>query len=217
MKEKKMEIIEVSRNEQINLNIKKDFEDWSKKLTSKESTALYLYTDYLFKYINFYMRNDKMLNEKFTKQDLDHSISNITSALNKGVIKRDCILYRGVDMSLVKKIFKMDNAYHRKDLMKNLLEGKVFGVTFQDKAFLSTSLEPTVADYFSMQGAKEKISFVFKIKVQRGVLGGYLQKNSIRNREEEILLMPNQKIFFEKAEVLKLLQNERVVISCRLI
>lgn len=144
------------------MRMKKEAKDWLESLNKKEKDALHNYhsvgshISMGFNVINPYLRGEGLY--EVSKKELKGTISSLDSAIEKFKIKKDTTVYRGfiVPYDLVEK----DGDY-------SSWEGKII----QDKGFISTSIDPSVAVSFLLQGNTEKarkFNTMFKLELPKG-------------------------------------------------
>ena len=153
------------------------FRKSQQSFTNAEAEGVRIYTSNDYTYINNYLRG--------FSDDLGHistsTISDIDSALSKMELPADLTLYRGTDsapfMNIVDKNFNGT-------LDWNSLVGK----TFEDRAFVSTSVERETAFKGEVR---------WEINAPKGSKGGMVNTFSMFPNENELLLPRNSKFLIK--------------------
>ena len=154
-----------------------NFRKSQQSFTNAEAEGVRIYTSNDYTYINNYLRG--------FSDDLGHistsTISDIDSALSKMELPADLTLYRGTDsapfMNIVDKNFNGT-------LDWNSLVGK----TFEDRAFVSTSVERETAFKGEVR---------WEINAPKGSKGGMVNTFSMFPNENELLLPRNSKFLIK--------------------
>lgn len=149
-----------------------EFGSWANGLSSKERGALVDYQGHAFESINGGLRSgDVPKGQASTIKALD-------SALSKKTLPHDMELYRGMDMS--------------SEGSRAVIDTWEPGSTFQDKGYLSTSLDKHMAhnEFVETKGPKATIT----VRAPKGTHAGYMNaasNNHMIANEQEMLLPRN--------------------------
>jgi len=143
-----------------------EFSDWEESLTNEEREALSDYAAEGYKPVNSFLRKGaadgvSIVVDEFgstVTYDYEHMIPNIDSAISKGSVPKNMILYRGKKSAVGRSNFKV-------------------GDEFIDRGFVSTTIYKGLAE--SVAGASHaaqlgRIAYVFKTRVPKGVNAAYL-------------------------------------------
>lgn len=167
----------LTSNDFANGNDTKPWEDWSNKLDVLEKEALINYaspggtTDTDFSEINKYLRG---IDDPYDYDIVEDVIDNLDSALEKGIVSKDTVAFRGFDSFLVEDLAPGD--------------------LFTDEAYVSTSVSRSISEGFD--------SFVAEIRVPKGSNAGYVDAalnqddyDRIGLSQERELLLPRDSRF----------------------
>ena len=147
---------------------REDFKDWGKKLSRQERLALLTYQGGEFRQINNALRSSGEPPKKYAK-----TVKDLDAAIAKKAIGADVTVYRGMNLS--------DPA------ARAVVDKWEPGATFQDKAYISTSLDRklTHETFADPSGA------TIEIRVPKGSHGAYMNAandNPHLASEKELLL-----------------------------
>lgn len=147
---------------------------WSKDLSAHESNAVNAYTSSLYGPINSLARSGKAP-EGYDKKGLEQTQTHLDSALGKAKLAEPVTVYRGIGD--VKSL--------------GLSEANLKGAVIHDKACLSTSLTPGVAEKFAGKGGA-----VLKITAPAGAHGASMAGLGMKHnaKEKEVLFARNSKL-----------------------
>lgn len=164
------------------------YRDWAyKQLTYEEQTAMVRYTDSSSRY-NDYLRGKIDILEDRDKDVIDR----ITSALNKAETDREYVTFRGIYAGAIG-----DSPPVLADLQ--------VGDSFQDKAFVSTSLDAHTASGW----ARGPEGVLFRITMPEGSHAAYVSALGIVARTEDEMLIQRNSTF----EVTKVTPNYEMVVD----
>ena len=180
------------------------------KLTPKELDALCVYTGSYYSTIN-----DALRNGNAGSPAVSEYIKNIDSAISKyGGIDADMILHRGVEFdaftsqSAFKNLLSNTSNPHEMYAQLKSLEGK--GLTFSDRAYMSTS--PSYSTSFDYKPID------LEIEADKGTKGAYINQISrFYDKENEFLLARGTKMEIKSVELLKVANDYRVVVKCKVV
>lgn len=149
-----------------------EFGQWGNGLNAKERTALMDYQNHDFEGINGGLRSGRLPGKYNT------SVKALDSALSQKTLPHDMELYRGMDMS--------------SDHAQAVVDSWEPGSTFQDKGYLSTSLDKHMAHnvFVESNGPKATIT----VRAPKGTHAGYMNaasNNHMMAYEQEMLLPRN--------------------------
>lgn len=156
-------------------NIDTHYDAWHENLSSDEKRALAGYQNFLYSDVNATLRGKAGDLSPRTKQNVDYAIKHTDKAIGKGSVPSNVKVYRG---------FTDGNA-----ILGGDPQGLV-GSTIQDKAFVSTSLNKSVAVDFARKG---KSGMLMEIDVPAGTKAAYMQKLRPESIERELLLGRNSR------------------------
>lgn len=154
-----------------------EFTEWKKQLSGGQVDSLSLYADEYYNEINEWNRThpDQRNWEEVLPEgegDLNSSLSRITrnldSAIVKGTLKEDTILFRGIDYDPKLQV----------------------GDTFMDRGFVSTSVNRFASEEFAALGG-EGSQTMFEIDYSAGLPAAYVSTVAGNKGETELLLPRN--------------------------
>lgn len=148
--------------------------DWAKGLSTKESGAVQGYSSSLYQEINGLHRHDKV-SAGYDKASMRSISASMDKALDRASLKEPTTVYRGVSSI---KALGLDP--------KSLVGGVI-----HDKAYLSTSLTPKIAERFT---SKSKDGAVLRIKAPAGSKGASVAGLTNRKDEHEVLFHRGSKV-----------------------
>ena len=180
------------------------------KLTQEELDALCVYTGSYYSTIN-----DSLRKGYVGSSTVSEYIKNIDSAISKyGGIDADMILHRGVEFdaftsqSAFKNLLSNTSNPHEMYAQLKSLEGK--GLTFSDRAYMSTS--PSYSTSFDYKPID------LEIEADKGTKGAYINQISrFYDKENEFLLARGTKMEIKSVELLKVANDYRVVVKCKVV
>lgn len=129
--------------------------DYWKIWTEDEKRALYDYTRGSDKY-NFTLRKDKPITEE---------IQSIINALDKTNLRKNTVVFRGVDEEGFRAFMNLDEKFDLENLIKH--KNSFIGKERIDKAFTSTGVNAT--------GGFTHEDFIYEIKCPKGTKGAYIE------------------------------------------
>lgn len=141
----------------------KSVKDWKYDMTGAERDTLTDYTEMFYSRVNYDLRWDNT-------EDFEKQISELDSAISKFNLTSDIVTYRGAS--------------------KSAFGGGVpeIGAIISDKAYLSTSIDKSVAQNFDK-------GYIFKINVPKGKgRGAYVDSISYHKGEREFLMKRSSKL-----------------------
>ena len=100
--------------------------------TEQEKDALFKYTTRMFRKINGHIRE-----ADDSDDSINDTIANMTSAINKSSLKRDSVMYRGVDIDAAEKMFGLPEGYLSANMHANAENISMVGRIGTDDAFAS--------------------------------------------------------------------------------
>jgi hypothetical protein len=131
---------------------KEGWQEWRDNLSEVEMGQLEEYTDNTFcGDMNDFLRKKRGVDYTFDKKELKDGIAGLDSALAKGVVPQDMVVYRGLGRGTA-------------------VRGLKVGDTFRDRGFSSTSLSERVATKF----ADFDNPVVAEIRLRKGQSAGFL-------------------------------------------
>lgn len=151
------------------------------RLSPSERQSMTLYSGEAYKIINTSLREGNL------SPEVQNIVTNLQSALNQMEVPQDMILYRGTGEGAFKHMLQVDPISG--DYNWEALKGKVYS----DKAFLSTSVEESVANSYA-ESSTGRYNVLWEINVPKGTSGGMLNNLSQYETEKELLLDKNQKL-----------------------
>lgn len=158
------------------------YRDWRDALDASESSAIYSYGEFAYKPTNNYLRG---IYRDISDADKRH-IKNIDDALERGALTDNLRVYRGVeDMDEWDAVFKAGDP-------KSLI-----GQGFGDNAFVSASLNPSLARKFAGDDG-----IVLVVDAPKGTPAGYVELETQKG-EYEMLLGRDRKFVITNAFVNK--------------
>jgi hypothetical protein len=152
---------------ELNQQMHEEFEEWENGLSDEQKVAVRKYTKTWHEEINEGLRDGKPIDE-IPDELARHYARNLDAAMQSAPgFKEDTIVFRGIDYDPNLKV----------------------GDTFLDKGFMSTSIEPTVADTFALYD--EETPVVFEINYPAETPAAYVSDVGGNGSELEVLLPRN--------------------------
>lgn len=194
----------------------KAYHEWFwDKLSSKETSALNEYTRFGYKKINRYLnetngqlvKETDALSQKYRIKDLNEQIETIDNALEKIQIPDSINVYKRVDERYFS--LEIDELRNENGQMKQKLVKKIHDIYITKEIkqynFISTSLinEPEHITFNYIE-----FPILMKIKVPKGIHGGYLGQISNYQDELEMLLKRNYTFRYDRFSIIKEINME---------
>ena len=190
-------------NEEIYELFKDDFNSWDNLLIEHEKNMILDYSHKRGNYINDVLWGKIDFNNQEIIEDiLTNHVPTLDSAVKKGNISRDVVLYRGAHIDNLKNLHEAYEKISINDFKE-----------YVDYAYFSTSVSKRKAKEFLKDDKEYK--FLFQIYTDKGVNCAFVSAGNKKAlfREHEVLL-PRQ----TKLEILNIVkEKDTIIIKCKVV